>query len=280
MTQRIAGKLGSGRKLLLAAAGLAAIGGPILFGLANAPQGKAQSQAAAVSLLAFDVASVKPNTTVNSSGWKRFDPAGVNIRRAALNDLIATAYRIPESLISADPRMRDLFAARFDIVAKAGHEVPRDQLLLMLQTLLADRFRLTVHRENRLQSVYRLVIAKGGQKLKESKGPQPRDPNCTAPKCLAFNDTDMFTFAAELASRLDRPVLDLTGLQGSWDFTLRLDNMEGLAGDDPTQKARISDWSLTSIFSDLEKQLGLKLESDKAPVETLVIDHAERPSEN
>ena len=203
----------------------------ILFGLANAPAGKRSVAYGAVRFFSrfpatFDVASIKPNTTVNSPGWTRFDPAGVNIRRASLGSLISTAYRIPDSLVSADPRMRDLFASRYDIVAKAEHEVPRDQLLLMLQTLLADRFSLTLHRENKVQPVYKLVIAKGGPKLKESQGPQPRDPNCALPKCMGFTDTDMWSFAAVLADRMGRPVLDLTGLQGSWDFTLRLDSIE------------------------------------------------------
>jgi uncharacterized protein (TIGR03435 family) len=279
MTQRQADKLGSGRKLLLAAAGLVAIGGPILFGLADAPQGKAQSQVAVGSRPVFDAASIKPNTTTNSPGWTRFEPAGINIQRASVASLISTAYRIPGSLVSADPRMRDLFAARYDIIAKAEHEVPKDQLALMLQTLLADRFKLTLHRENKLQPVYKLVIAKGGPKLRESQGPQTRDPNCAPPKCMAFNNTDIWSFAAVLADRMGRPVLDLTGLQGSWDFTLRLDT-DRLTNDDPGQKTNISDWSLSSIFTDIEKQLGLKLESDKAPVETLVIDHIDRPSEN
>jgi len=89
--------------------------------------------------------------------------------------------------------MRDLFAARYDIIAKAEHEVPKDQLALMLQTLLADRFKLTLHRENKLQPVYKLVIAKGGPKLRESQGPQTRDPNCAPPKCMAFNNTDIWS---------------------------------------------------------------------------------------
>jgi uncharacterized protein (TIGR03435 family) len=248
----------SGIKLLLLAVGLAAMG---------------QAQ------VAFDVASIRPDTSVNSAGWTRFEPAGVNIHRASLLSLISTAYRIPDSLVSADPRFRDLFASRYDVVAKAEHEVPKDELLLMLQTLLADRFRLTVHRESKVQTVYKLVIAKGGSKLKESQGPQPRDPNCTPPKCMAFNDTEMWNFGAALADRMGRPVVDLTGLQGSYDFTLRLDT-ERMAGDDPGAKTNMSDWSLSSIFTDIEKQLGLRLESDKAPVETLAIDHAERPSEN
>ncbi len=159
MRQRIAVKPDARRKLLLAVAGLAAIGGPILFGVANAPQGRAQSRAAVVSPAAFDVASIRAKTSVNSSGWTHFEPAGFNKRRASLIHQIAVAYRTPESLVITDPRMRDLFAARYDIVAKAEREVPRDQLLVMLQSLLADRFRLTLHRESKVQPVYKLVVA-------------------------------------------------------------------------------------------------------------------------
>jgi uncharacterized protein (TIGR03435 family) len=97
---------------------------------------------------------------------------------------------------------------------------------------------------------------------------------------VAFNNTEMWIVAATLTGRMGRPVLDFTGLKGTYDFTLRLDVLEGLSSDDPELKAKMMDWSQSSIFSDIEKQLGLKLEPDKAPVETLVIDHAEKPSEN
>ncbi len=273
-TQRIAGRLAYVRNRLLLTASLAAIGGPILFGLAS------QSNSQNAPRPAFEVASVKLNTTTNSPGWTHFEPAGINIRQASLNEILATAYHVPDSQISSDERMRDVFATRYDIVAKAGHEVPRDLLLLMLQSLLADRFSLTLHHEDKVRSVYKLTVAKGGPKLKESQGPQPRDPNCTPPKCMAFSNIDMWTFAAALTNRMGRPVLDLTGLQGNWDFTLHLDSMDAPAGDDPAPKNNSSDWTMSSIFTDIGKELGLKLESDKAPVETLVIDHVERPSEN
>lgn len=275
MTHHIAGKLDSERTLLLAAAGFASI----LFGLANAPQANAQPQAAVVSPPVFDVASIKPNTGGGSAGT-RFDPTGVNIRRTSLLDLISTAYRIPWSLVSTEPRTRELFASRYDVVATAEHEVSRDQLLMMLQTLLVDRFKLTAHREKTVRPVYKLVIAKGGPKLRESMGTQARDQSCALPQCMSFNNTDMWSFAGTLAGRMGRPVLDLTGLQGPYDFTLRLDVTEGLATDDPGLKDKSSDWSFSSIVTDIEKQLGLRLESDKASVETLVVDHAERPSGN
>ena len=76
-------------------------------------------------------------------------------------------------------------------------------------------------------------------------------------------------------------MLDLTGLKARYDFPLRLDIMEGLSSSDPDYKAKVSgDWSLSSIYSDIQKQLGLRLEADRAPVDYLVIDHVEKPSEN
>ena len=79
---------------------------------------------------------------------------------------------------------------------------------------------------------------------------------------------------------MGRPVLDMTGLKGTYDFSLRLDILEGLTNGDSDNKPKVADWSTSSIFTDIEKQLGLKLEADRAPVDTLVIDHAEKPSEN
>src|SRR5205823_2221682 len=104
--------------------------------------------------------------------------------------------------------------------------------------------------------------------------------NCKFPQCIVFNNTEMWVFAATITGRMDRPVLDLTGLKGSYDFSLRLDILEGLTNGDPDVKSKVNDWSTSSIFTDIEKQLGLRLESANAPVETIVIDHAERPSDN
>ena len=102
---------------------------------------------------AFEVASIRPNASTDPGGT-RFDPTGINIRRARLVELIATAYQIPYSRVSTtDSHTQDLFNARYDVVAKTGQEVARDQLLVMLQTLLADRFKLTLHREEKVQPV-------------------------------------------------------------------------------------------------------------------------------
>ena len=262
----------------LAAARGVAIGPVIAFGVIDAPSIRSQSPPSGAAK--FEVASVKPNLST-SPGSTRFDPAGVNIRWARLLDLIATTYRIPYSRISTtDSRTRDLFTTRYDILAKAAHDVSKDQLLEMLQTLLADRFKLTFHRETKVQPVYKLLVGKNGPKLAESKPTHIPDQNCNLPQCIAFNNTEMWVFAATLTGRMGRPVLDMTGLQGTYDFSLRLDILEGLTNGDSDNKPKVADWSTSSIFTDIEKQLGLKLEADRAPVDTLVIDHAEKPSEN
>jgi len=251
---------------------------PIALGIIDAPSIRAQSQP--TSAPRFEVASVKPNTSTGPGGT-RLDPAGINIARARLLDLIATAYKIPYSRISTtDSRTQALLNERYDIVAKAGREVGKDELLRMLQTLLADRLKLTLHHETKVQSVYKLLIAKNGPKLLESKPTHIPDQNCTFPQCMAFINTEMWVFAAALTGRMGGPVLDWTGLNGSYDFSLRLDILEGLTNDKPDIKPQANDWSSSSIFTDIEKQLGLRLESDRAPVEFLIIDHAERASEN
>ncbi len=230
--------------------------------------------------LAFEVAAVKENTG-NGPADTRFNPAGVTVRWSRLLDLIATAYQIPYSRISAiDARTRDLFSTRYDVVATAGQQVTRDELLMMLQGLLAERFKLRLHHEEKVQPVYKLVVANGGPKLQESKPTPNADQNCKFPQCMPFHNTEMWVFAATLTGRMDRPVLDMTGLKGAYDFSLRLDTLERLTAADPDLKAKGTDWSTSSIFTDIEKQLGLKLESDKAPVKFLVIDHVEKPSEN
>ena len=245
---------------------------------AQAPAG--QSQEGATDGPAFDVASIRPNSGEGPSG-SRFDPTGVTIRSTRLLDLISMAYQMPYSRVTAtNPLARDLLGTRYDIVAKADHEVPKDQLLVMLQTLLAERFKLMLHHESKVQPVYKLIVAKNGPRIKESKSPYTPDQTCNFPQCTVFNNTEMWVFAATLTGRMGRPVLDLTGLKGAYDFTLRLDTLEELSSDDPALKSKVSDWSSSSIFTDIQKQLGLELKADKAPVDSIVVDHAERPSAN
>jgi uncharacterized protein (TIGR03435 family) len=192
-----------------------------------------------------------------------------------LGALILVAYDITvRQLAGAESLVSD----RYDIVAKAERPATRDEMLEMLRRLLAERFRLAARRETREVPVYALMVAKGGPKLKpsgaaEKGGRMPLVPAHAGGSeaetgRLIFKDESMPEFAWALSRTSatgDRVVVDQTSIKGAYDFDLRFVR-EG--GEGP------------SIFEALPQQLGLKLESKRAPVEFLVIEHVERPTEN
>jgi uncharacterized protein (TIGR03435 family) len=293
MTHRVASQLDAGRKLLLVVAAAAAVAGPVWFGVLNAPQIRAQSQSG-VMAPAFEVASIRPfelGKEKKRSPARRFSPNGLEYHTCTLRILISDAYNVKAMSISShDAQSKDLLDQQhYDIVAKTDHEVSSQQLMLMLQTLLADRFKLALHRESRVEPVFELAVGPGGPRLQESV--TEGEPGCAAGSeggAVCHNMT-MTAFSNYLTNRMGRPVLDRTGLQKSYDFTLKLDGTPGVnqikeaassGGDAGAVKRAMSDWSSSSIFSDIQKQLGLKLKADKAPVDNIVIDHAEKPSEN
>jgi len=301
MTQRAANSLGFGRKLLLAAAGVAAVAGPIVFGLMDAPPSRAQSDAViGAARPAFDVASIKPNHSGTNLLRLVADDGRFIADNTTLKFLLAYAYHVNDSQISGasgwiESEHYDIEAKRDDSAADAGRKPSRYeqgvQLTLMVQSLLADRFKLTLHRETRDLPIYALVVAKNGPKLRESPM-QPDDeapPNPTAVMVgpngaqvrhsfrmngsgnLTVSAQDLDKFAELLAHQLRRPVVNRTGLKGNYDFTLQWT---------PDEAAPPPEASGPSIFTALQEQLGLKLESQKGPVDTVVIDHVEKPSEN
>ncbi len=325
MTQRVTNNLGPGRKLLLAAAGVAAVAGPIAFGLMNAPQGRAQTPAApASSEPAFEVASIKPNKSGGRGMQIGIQPGGrFTAKNISLKKLIGMAYGVEDFLISGGPPWLD--SERYDIDAKAEAssegdmrkmsdeqmEAEMDRRKLMIQALLADRFKLTLHKDSKEFPIYALVIAKNGPKLKaataeELAPPEPPDPkNPPKPDSKGMFKTRgrglrmgrgeligqgaQISFLADgLSNQLGRTVLDQTGLKGNYDFELKWTPDEsqgqmfkgpggpGGPGDGPPPP----DPNGPSIFTAIQEQLGLKLETKKGPVEVLVIDHAEKASEN
>jgi bla regulator protein blaR1 len=315
MTQRAARKLDFGKKLLLAAAGTAAIAAPIMFGLMNAPHSRAQSPAATdTPPKTFDVASIKPDHGGTGLFRINAEPGRFVADNATVKFLLQYAYHVKESQISGAPGWTD--AEHFDIEAKSddssGAAQPRldrdaegQQLRQMLQALLADRFKLTLHHETKELPIYELVVAKNGSKLHESPAapddsapPSPLMPNGPQPRHsirmmgrgdLSLNSEGLDMFA-ELLSRqpeVGRVVVNKTGLKGNYDFTLKWTpdpgqgQMLGGPGGGPSREAAPPpDANGPTIFTALQEQLGLKLESQKGPVDTLVIDHIERPSEN
>lgn len=149
----------------------------------------------------------------------------------------------------------------------------------MLQALLADRFHLRLHREMRQVAAYLLTVGKNGPKFKEAAGEGgpllwglSRKPNGDPAVRLTGDKTSMTRLADSLASLTGRPVLDRTGLKGSFDFTMEYASEPDAPGSTP--------FSGPSMFSAFQEQLGLKLDAAKAPVEVLVIDSVEKPSAN
>ena len=227
----------------------------------------------------FDVASVKVNNTPKGQPQLRYNPAGVDFSNVPLSWIIGEAYGIPYSRISSpDAHNKDVLQSRttFDVSAKAANEVSKEQIRIMLQTLLADRFRFLAHYEEKNESVYKMIVAKGGPKLQESK--EKGEPSFTMGLTgFVCRNMDMPRFAGLLSMYQDRPVLDATELNGIYDFTLSVPEQI-----QPTAEGKRSlmEWLTSSLFGDIQKQLGLQLFPDKASVEYLVVDHVEMPSAN
>ena len=279
-------ELNGHKKLALVSAAVAAIAVPVGLGVWDAPAVHAQSAAQHTSPSAprpsFEVASIRVNTTQGPGAPPHWGPQDVTLTWARLSATIAEAYQIPYSRIVApnDSRSRDVLETNYDITAKSGRAATKSELLLMLQTLFEERFKMAVHHESRTADVYKLVVAKGGPKLEESKTDDPSSSGVLIPGGYAVKNSELWRFCAFLSGRMGRPVVDQTGLSGLYDFTLRLDTLEGLSTSDPDFKIKFSDWSSSSIFSDIQKQLGLQLVPGKEPVDYLVIDHVEPPTEN
>ena len=292
VTNRIARRLSAARKLLLAAAGTAAIGAPVLIGLWRVPSGNAQSQ----EKLVFEVASIKRvNPAAQGGGPIPLAPGvtpGGGIRSfVPIFNLICWAYRIDGSQLSGGPSW--VRSDRYAIEAKPekfdGPEDPTvpvseqraNRTRERVKALLAERFHMAVRAETKEAEVYILSVTKGGHKLT----PEPERSGGVRRGAGVIESpvgAPMSFLAHILTLELDRPVLDETGLDGRFKYKLEF-RPEGLdvkralaaagepvADDDPRP----------SIFTAIKSQLGLELQSRKGPVLTVVIERIERPTEN
>jgi uncharacterized protein (TIGR03435 family) len=271
-------KLDLTRKALLATAMAAALG----LGI------RAQSQTEAQDPLTFDVASVKP--VPERFGLIHQLPGNqtYEIKGAWLRLIMTVAYQVTDRQISGGPSW--MTSDFFDVTAKAARRRTSDELHMMLQHLLEERFHLKVRREARQETVWALVVDKGGPKMPvhdaEDKVHEPIGGEMVrkSDDTVCFGNTGqnvtMNYFAFFLSRGLDRGVIDRTGLPGSYDVKLQY-VPEGLrmGGRDGGGGPEISP-DCSDIFSALPKQLGLRLESAKGPVEYLVVEHAEKPAEN
>jgi uncharacterized protein (TIGR03435 family) len=232
---------------------------------------------------AFEVASVRPNKS-GGPGPTILPPKGgrLTATNVSVQDLLITAYHVQRFQVSGGPRW--LESDRFDIEAKTEGDPPRERIQLMLQSLLADRFNLALHRETRELPVYELVLANRGPKLNEGTcvGTPSFDNLCGGFRmsfgALMGRVVAMPQLARTLANLLSRTVVDKTGLTGNYDFDLKWipDDSASEAGAPPL----LPDSAGPSIFTALREQLGLELKPAKGPVEVLIIDHAEKPDAN
>lgn len=227
--------------------------------------------------LAFEVASIKPSQPGGMGGGIRAMPGGQTYvaQNATLRLMIMLMYKVADNQITGGPDWMN--NDRWDVNAKAERPSNIDQLHEMYQTMLADRFHLQFHMEAKEETAYVLTVDKSGSKMKQNLSPEPFDfplkPN--GPGKLVAQHLDMKYFSWWLGQPLQSPVVNMTGLDGFYDFNLEL------PPPDPDRlKAEGGRPDPSDLFAAIHDQLGLKVERRKAPVPIMVIDHAERPGEN
>jgi uncharacterized protein (TIGR03435 family) len=270
------------------------------------PTGRAQAPAITEAKpLAFDAITIKPNSAssgvigqlasgeavIGSRSMFRNTPDGINATNVTTKSLITSAYGIKENQISGAPDW--VGSAHYDVQAKVTsfdppdvHQLTKDQRNQMLQSLLVDRFKLLVHNETKDAPIYELNLAKSGPKLHEAtpgdtypngpKGPdgisRPGMVMMSGPGDMTFQAIPISNLVDMLSHLLGRTVVDKTGLTGKYDITLKW-TPDNTPADSP-------DGDGPSVFTAVQEQLGLRLESTKGPVTTLVIDHIEKPTDN
>ena len=310
MTEEVGRKLDLRRKLLVGIAGLAVVAVPIGFGFTHTVPTYAQSEQdeTTVNLPKFDVASIRPAATKDGMREMMLTPDGTTIRGVPVQMLLRAAFGVEDDRILGAPSW--VKSNRFDIEAKVSpQDAPKlDKLdgenrLAMLIPLLAERFNLKYHHETRELPMYALVVAKGGPKLTVSKAepaPTPDDLGKIGsrpkgidkrgwmrmmPGHIESQDTTIPMLTHALSPPLGHSVVDKTGLTGRYDYTLQWTpenvppSMPGAEGGPESADAE-NDAVAASLFTAIQEQLGLKLESQKGPVDVIVVDHIDRPSPN
>lgn len=275
-------------------------------------------QAQPATKLEFDVASIKPSPPPASGtgivvgcrgGPGTDDPVSFNCQNISLSNLVTMAYRVAYYQLSA-PDWAAM--ARFDLRARVPEGTTKEQLALMMESLLADRFQLTVHRESREIQRFELTVAKNGPKFREAVPRPPGDSRDAAftpgpPKldkdgyptigprggmAIMYDKARMYQpemtmtmLASQLSAQLRGPVVDTTGLTGKYEISIYWSAGDSLRtgapapGGGPTPADPVS--AGPDLKQALQEQLGLRVESKKGPVEFVVVDHAEKvPSEN
>ena len=243
----------------------------------------------------FEAASVKLNRSGSENGERNLGGGGrLVFTNFTLVQIIAAAFEVERHQVIDAPRWTT--DTRYDIVATAGQALPLTQLNAMLRTLLAERFRLAIRSDEQLTPGYALVLARGDRRLGPALkaatancGPTGRGSGAgPAPGCSAWLGPGTITFAGQplaqltraLGMMLQQPVVDSTGLTGGYDVELTFspENLPGIpAGPPGTAPA---DPDRPSLFAALQDQLGLKLETQRVPVKTVIVTGVALPTED
>ena len=223
---------------------------------------------------AFEVASVKRNDSASGNSSSRNLGARYMATNVTVVQLLRNAYGIQEFQIAGGPSWAGI--DRFDVDATLAPGSKPGDWQPMLQTLLAERFKLTFHREPRQAPIYSLVVAKNGHKL--TPGDPAKCPNTggcgfnASPTQIVGESVSMAQLAARLSRSIGIHVVDNTGVPGQFDLKLEWTIEDQFIGRGATASP--------TIFPAIQEQLGLRLESTRGPVDTLVIDRIEKPTEN
>jgi bla regulator protein BlaR1 len=293
MMNRGTSKLSLGKRLVLALGGMLAVTGPLALGVLNSPAIRAQLVPAGqigTPSPKFSVEVVKLNKSGSQEQSGGLLPGGqFSATNISIIQLLQFAYHVNDTAISGMPSW--FRSDRFDVVAKGGPNTSDSELRTMMQNLLASEFKLSVRYAQEPQDAFALVVAKGGPMLKKASGQplpalpaggtpnQQDDPNehCrrryepttgNSAECMNISMPELAQRLRSLApAYFDRPVVDQTGIMGTYDLALRWtgrDQLDSLGG--------------LTIFDAVIKQLGLRLEQRKVPLPAIVIEHVERLS--
>jgi len=314
MAHRPVSAVGAWSKTLLATIAVMTLAAPVAIGaLTTAPRSLVTDLTTANRKASFEASTVAPNKTGTNRVMMRMAPGGVwDASNVTLESMIRLAYRLQEVQLVGGPAW--IYSDRFDIQAQSAQGVAPAQFGERMQSLLTDRFNLKLHRETRELPIYALVVrndrgrgkaltpaavdcvafardraasARGGAATPSPQRPGER-PTCgtmAAPGRLAGGGVTMEQLASSLAQYAGRLVVDRTGMSGSFDYELRFAHEPALRGRGPggglpgPEPVAPHDAGAVSIFAAVQDQLGLQLDARRAPVDVVVIDSADQPTE-
>jgi uncharacterized protein (TIGR03435 family) len=226
---------------------------------------------------AFDVATIRPSSgavAFEHDGDTQTSPGSLRMRDVTVQTCIKWAYGVQDNQIAGPDWIQ---VEHYDIVAKADQPANEAQMKEMMQTLLADRFRLSFHRESKELKAFVLTVAKGGAKVHPAAAPDAKPFHQNSANGSVVKSMTISEWGDYISGPLHMPVVDETGLPGRYDFVLDFtsylpDAAHNMGPDRPD--------STSILMAAMEGELGIKMETRKTQVEVMAVDHVEKPSEN